>query len=314
MRKRAGDAAVEWSAKRDGDSIAERVTALDNLENALKAQQAMEPKNKLVAKSLVQVATWKAQLEIIQRIHDKYGITIQNKAGVNAIKGQYTRVDATVLNSLEIREWTTQELIMVEQALSKYAGLLGPERTKKGLAPQGITTFSRLKQGIDKNARTGELDTTTCGETFKNAKNISMFDAGTSVSDFAKFKLFPTKKAKEKGFRGTIEHELSHAVIEKLEVETAKEALPTFTTAMSDFWTDAVTAKYASRSEARKKGIEAPITDYGATLAQEDLAEAMMFFFEDPKKLKSQCPKRFKFIEEKVAPHLETTPDASVIV
>lgn len=103
-------------------------------------------------------------------------------------------------------------------------------------------------------------------------------------------------------------------MIEKLEVETAKEALPTFTTAMSDFWTDAVTAKYASRSEARKKGIEAPITDYGATLAQEDLAEAMMFFFEDPKKLKSQCPKRFKFIEEKVAPHLETTPDASVIV
>ena len=234
------------------------------------------------------------------RIRANYGITLNNQAGVNAIKKDYkSEAREDVLSGLETRDWSDEELTGVEEALSSYKGMLGPSRRAKGFKSQPVTSFSRVKQGIDYDDSTSdyELDTTTFGETFTSSKNISMFDAGKNVKDFATDKSAPTPEELQKGWKGTIEHELSHALVEK-------QVIGKYVKEMA-FWKSRYKAAYKSRTAAQTDGVEPPPSDYGASNANEDLAETMMFYFEDPTTLSTTYPLRYAFIRDNVAPLLK---------
>ncbi|MBI1298696.1 hypothetical protein GC175_27495 [bacterium] len=250
---------------------------------------------------------------LIQKIRNDYGIDINQNAGIQAVQDAYPNAPDAVRNGLRAREWTLQELQDVDRALGHYSALLGANRPGV-LGLQPITSFSRLEQGIDEDLATGVLDNRTAGETFTN--NITMFDAGTDIRDFAANKNAPTADELRQGFRGTIEHELSHGLIESIPVN-GQTMLEEFADQMA-FWDDVFTCHYNDplrpgskqrrRELALADGTEAPITVYGAQDALEDLAEAMMFYFEDPGRLAAECPERFAFIRDNVQPILDGNP------
>ncbi len=246
---------------------------------------------------------------LIRKIRDTYGINIDQNAGVNAVRDAYPDAPEVVRDGVRARDWTLQELQDVDQALSHYGALLGANRPG-GLAPQSITTFSRLEQGIDDDSPGGILDNTTAGETFTG--NISMFDQGHNIRDFAVDKANPTPEELRQGFRGTIEHELSHGLIESLQIN-GQDMIDEFADQIV-FWDTIRDCHYSDPlrpgSKARRRelaiadGQEAPITLYGATDADEDLAESLMFYFENPVRLEAECPQRFAFIQTNIQPIL----------
>ncbi len=219
---------------------------------------------------------------IIKTIKDEYGIKLDSKAGITAIKKAYSDAPAKVKKGLKIKEWKIEELRDLKAALANYAPLLGKKRKEKKLGAQPITTFSRIKQGIDVDSEDGVLDNSTAGESFSASKNISMFDVGNEITDFAKDKDNPTKDELRQGFRGTIEHELSHALLQKDNIDNFVKKMT--------YWEDEDTPS-------GKTGAEKPITEYGKTNAGEDLAETAMFYFEDPETLKKKAPERHKFLK-----------------
>jgi hypothetical protein len=298
-------ALAKWHA--NAKDPKKRVQSLSNLKEKILAWQYSKTdksgnissrRNQRVMTLLGQVESELSSMPVGERLQANYGVSLDNQAGIGAITESYSDARQDVLGGLEGKDWSDEELEGVEQSLSNYKGMLGPAFRAKGGKKQPITSFSRLKQGIDYDEGTSdyELDTTTFGETFTESKNISMFDAGKNVKDFAQDKSAPTKDELKKGWKGTIEHELSHALVEK-------KVIGRFVKAM-DFWTGRYKAKYDSRDAARTAGVEPPVTEYGATNANEDLAETMMFYFEDETTLSSQYPLRYAFITNYVLPML----------
>jgi len=299
-------ALAEWHA--NSDDPKKQVKAAAKLKEKILAWQYAKMdkegnissrRNTEVQFLLNQIDTEISAMPVGDRIRANYGITLDSQTGVNAIKKSYDTARDDVLGGLETRDWSDDELTGVEGALSSYKGMLGPSRRAKGFKSQPVTSFSRVKQGIDYDDSTSdyELDTTTYGETFTKSKNISMFDAGKNVKDFATDKSAPTPDELQKGWKGTIEHELSHALVEK-------KVIGKFVKDMG-FWKSRYKAAYASRDDARTDGVEPPPTDYGASNANEDLAETMMFYFEDQTTLSTTYPERFAFIRDNVAPLLK---------
>jgi hypothetical protein len=215
---------------------------------------------------------------IIKTIQAEYGIDVSSKAGVDAIKKQYTRVPDAVKDQLTTTHWEYKELVALEKALKHFAPILGEERKSSSRKDkdQEVTSVSKVKQAIDKNTASGQLDTTTLGEYFKQSKNFSMFSAGTnSTTDFSD---------NNKQLEGTAIHEIAHGLL-KHEVTGYAKAL--------DYWKD-------EKTPSGKAGAEQPITTYGQTNASEDLSEAVMYYFVEQNTLKTKCPQRYNLIESMV--------------
>jgi hypothetical protein len=258
---------------------------------------------------------------VAARIEKNYGIKIDQQAGIDAIKAQYTSVPAGELNKLKARDWALDELQDLETTLGKYAGLLGANRDVKKFGAQPLTTFSRLEQAIDTNTPSGKLDTTTLGETFTGSKNVSMFDVKSS--DFAADPTAPTAAETRQGYRATIAHELSHALIEG--IKSGKTTIIAKFATLFGFWNGKLYASAywrdnkgkkikvggfdcdfnQTKAAAKKSKLEPPPTHYGTTTAKEDLAETMMLYLEAEAKLQGDCPKRHTFVKNNIAPLLK---------
>jgi hypothetical protein len=146
-----------------------------------------------------------------------------------------------------------------------------------------------------------------------------MFDYAHTPIDF---------KTSPQQFRGTLTHELSHALIEDLVTGVGAQPMITQFAATQRFWDGgALLSSYwrppgaagdncdedATRKAAKRAGVEAPKTGYAMTNAMEDLAESLMFFFEDPSALLASCPERFAFIRDNLGTyfdpeHMRTLP------
>jgi hypothetical protein len=226
--------------------------------------------------------------QIIKDIKDKYGIALDSKATIQGIKDQYTTVPDAVKNSLETQRWRLIDLRSLQRALAFYAPILGAQRansTRKDDA-QEVTSVGKVKQAIDSNKPIGKLDTTTLGEYFRAKKNMGLFKASEGYkSDF------PDEGDQ---LTGTFIHEIAHGLLNYAQAD--------FIAATDGYWTDRNTAS-------GKAGAEAPITNYGATNAAEDMCEAAMMYFLKPNRLKdgdggaagtpgNPCPKRFAFMEK----------------
>lgn len=217
--------------------------------------------------------------KIIKAIKDDYGIDINSKASMEAIKKDYTNVPTAILDQLNTTAWEYKELVALRDALKTFSPILGDKRktsSRSGVG-QEVTTVGKVDQAIDDNQATGQLDTTTFGEYFDSSTNFTMFTTLTdSEYDFT--------GDNQKQLKGTAAHEIAHGLLEY--------KLADFVANM-DYWLDKKTTSGVA-------GAEAPITNYGGTNASEDLSEAIMYFVAEPATLKSKCPKRHKFIEDTI--------------
>ena len=241
--------------------------------------------------------------KLIKEIKDKYGIALDSQATIDGIKAQYTSVPKKITDSLEKRKWRLKELRALSRALAFYAPILGAQRAKssRASADQEVTSVGKVKNAIDTNKPIGKLDTTTLGEYFRAKKNMGMFKASEGyTSDFS-----------DEGdqLTGTFVHEIAHGLLEY--------ALPDYIKATDGYWTDRST-------KSGKKGAEAPITDYGAKNAAEDMCESAMMFFIKPKRLKdgdgkpagtpgNPCPKRCAFMEQLGKDWVPAPPKTAIV-
>jgi hypothetical protein len=224
---------------------------------------------------------------IIATLKTTYGVDISSSTVVDAIKEQYANVPKTVTDALTTRQWRMIELRALADALKSYAPILGAARansTRKDAA-QELTSVGKVSQAIDTNTPAGELDTTTLGEYFKGKKSFGLFKSSEGATpDFADEK---------DQLVGTFVHEMGHGLL--------AYAYDDFVKATDGFWTDQDT-------KSGKSGAEAPITDYGAKNAREDLCETAMMYFVKPDVLKAgqgatkgtpknPAPLRFAFME-----------------
>jgi len=235
--------------------------------------------------------------QIRKDITDKYGIDLDSEVGIEGIKTRYTSVPKGVIAGLKRRPWHLDELHALERALAHYAPILGAGRAKstRAKAPQEVTTTSKVEQSIDEDKATGVLDTTTMGEYFGDVKNFSLFKAAEGKSGD-----FPGDVPKQ--LEGTITHELAHGLL--------KYELPHFVNRFK-YWINETTRDADKDTRVAHKNVEAPITFYGGTSAGEDISEAAMFYFVEPKTLKqgrgqpkgtpgNPAPERFEFLDDAV--------------
>jgi hypothetical protein len=228
-------------------------------------------------------AEQKEAQDIINFIKTEYAITLSSKAGVDAIKKDYTQVPKAVVDGLKTKQWEIQELRALKKALAHFAAVLGKHRetSSRKDVPQEITTGSKVDHGIDEDSPTGVLDDTTMGEFFASSKNFSMFSAGTNFKGEASVGVF---KDNETNLEANATHEMAHGIFQYAEPAFIKEI---------GYWTDGST-------KSGKKDAEEPVTPYGQTSASEDMAESVKFYFLDPATLLKKCPKRHAFVKKTV--------------
>jgi hypothetical protein len=272
--------------------------------------------NTLRVQVLAEVPLVTEMRQIRDRLLNSYGITLDNPAGVASIYAFYRSQGASkkVLKQLQTRPWKLDELRLIETALSHYSPLLGANRPA-ALGGQTITTFSRLEADIEQDMSSIEgtvNPVSTFAETFtqrvngNTLSNISVFENARNVLDFAGDPHNPTQDELAKGYRGTIIHELSHGLIEMLPAPNGAAAFPdgTAVSNMIEHFANEMTFWTGLFAPSGTAGAEKPITDYGETSAKEDMAEAIMYFIEDPGKLQRDCPKRYRFVIDKLSNYL----------
>jgi hypothetical protein len=274
---------------------------------------------------------------IQQRLLAQYGITLDNQSGEDAIRRAYGRggpatnragAAKRVLGQLKQTGWQLEDLRQIEQALSVYSPLLGPGRSA-ALGAQPITSFSSLAADIEGDSSAiegvrrpmfvklsdplgiGKTEASTYAETFTQKApplgapggpktrlaNISMFDYAHNVTDFAGDPHNPTQAELTKGYRGTVIHELCHGLVERLTAPVGGGKMIDYFVSQTPYWQDRYT-------KSGTVGAERPVTGYARTNANEDLAETLMYFFEDPTRLNGTCPQRFGFVRTHLRQYL----------
>jgi hypothetical protein len=247
------------------------------------------------------------KLLLAESIATKYGIRLDTMELIKANKKSYGK--ATLEKFVEMMQpevFSLEELKAIDTVLQRYAPVLGSNRAK-ALGAQPLTSFGRTKYGIDydrsKADRPSVRDPDTRGESFPESKTVGMYDEGAVASQF------PTAMQQ---FRGTFAHELAHALIQDVEDTHGTKTVERYATA-TGVWKTVYDTDYkgADSDETwdnmKAAGKEPPITEYGATNAKEDLADAIKFLFEDPAKLKSSCPIRYKWIMQNLGAYFEAT-------
>lgn len=280
----------------------------------------------LQKEALSEQAEVKQMVKIKQDIFDKYAITLDNSAGLAALKMTYENdaSDEEVLKKLTGTRWKLNDLQAVASALSIYGPLLGENRPKE-LGKQQISTFSRLDGGVERTGSGLKEDSSMLAETYRPKdkndpnyfddsddpnvlNNTTVFTKGTETQDFVKDPHNPSKEALQKGYIGTVIHELCHGLIDLLPPPgnaPAKMDNGDSISNMLDYFTYQMAYWKSREQKSRAKGAEKPITAYGKMTPQEDLAESVMYFFQDPGRLKSECPERFTFISANVSQYLD---------
>lgn len=249
------------------------------------------PKSVAIGTEQVQVGSVEEEQEadrIVTELKDTYGLDLSSATTIAGIKKQYTNVPGTVTTQLQASVWSIQELRALSESASFYAPILGSKRDESTLSDsvQGVTTIGKLKNAIDANKDTGELDSSTLGEYFSGDKNLGLFNAGTNYEDKNFVRKGQKKTDVQTSLTATAIHEMAHALVAPLQ-------LSNFVNAM-DYWAD-------RNTKSGKWRTEKPPTSYGKTNANEDLCESVALFVINRDTLKKKCPKREAFIAKVIA-------------
>lgn len=249
------------------------------------------PKTATIGSEQVQVNSAAEEQEadrIVTDLKKTYGLDLSSATTITGIKKQYKNVPSSVTDLLQASVWTMLELRALSEAATYYAPILGSQRDESTLAAsvQGVTTVGKLKNAIDSNRATGELDTSTLGEYFSGEKNLGLFDAGTNYQDKNFVRKGSKKTDVQTSLTATAIHEMAHALVAPLQLSNFVNAI--------DYWAD-------RNTKSGKWFVEKPPTSYGKTNANEDLCESVALFFINRATLKKKCPKREAFIAKVVS-------------
>jgi hypothetical protein len=228
--------------------------------------------------------------QILVEIRNRYGIRLSSPMGLAGLHRYYKRegVSPKELGKTGYSVWNMQEIRALKEALKHFAPVLGKQRehsSRKGKW-QEVTSLSKLTVAI---TQTGLPDPTVEGEAFGDVRNVTLFDAdtqGTAKGDF---------KTKEEELVATVIHELTHDLM-AYALDDWIARLP--------WWT-------ASGTRSDVQDAEAPINDYAATGAGEDLSESFAYYFLEPNVLRggtgqkrgtpgNPCRERFALVEKYV--------------
>jgi hypothetical protein len=178
---------------------------------------------------------------IINKIETDYGIKLDSKSGIAALKDNYKQVPKTVTDQLATDVWHHKELVALETAMAHYAPILGGNRANSALAgkDQEVTVFSKLAKSIKEDVpHATKLSETDYGEYFADQKTVALFGLGTSF--FAR--KFTGKLSELVGatdfdkladqVEGTIIHEMAHGIFKGDEKHFTNES--NFSSAMED--------------------------------------------------------------------------------
>jgi hypothetical protein len=223
-------------------------------------------------KAEAQHAQW-----ILHTLRETYGVSVDSKVGVEALRARYSKVPQAELQKVQTTEWEYKELVALERAFTHFAALLGANRELSNAAgeDQGLTTLSKLGLSIDKTTSDGQASGDLLGQYFPSAETVTLYEGGEeNAQDFADNMM---------QLEGTAVHEIAHALLAD-EVPEYEKAMP--------FWkTD------PKKPKKRPADAEAPPTHYGRKSPSEDLSESVMFYFMDPLTLRTRCPERYAWID-----------------
>ncbi|MEQ1572278.1 MAG: hypothetical protein ABMA64_42025 [Myxococcota bacterium] len=221
--------------------------------------------------------------EIVTELRDGFQVDVSSPASLEAIQRRYSFFPSELVAKLHARDLEFRELVAVHAALGHFAPILGEARAGSSRAdtPQEVSSVGGVNAGMTFDPMNGvapHIDSGAMGEYFKGPPgNFAMYGSGLN----AKFDFGDNAKQLE----GTATHELAHGLM--------RYALDRFMAA-TGYWADKNTPNGTA-------GLEAPVTKYGRTNADEDLSEAVMYFFVDRDTLHRKCPIRERFLEQEVA-------------
>ena len=259
---------------------------------AVRALVARSPGVVKIGEEQVRVASdaEKGEAErIIKEVKANYGVTFDSMAAKKATLAHYPEGDVTpeARKAVDVRPWEMDELRAIAKALKHFAPVLGDQRRKSSLkgTPQEVTSAGRLTTAPDDDPKAADSDRTR-GQYFGEAQSFAVFEPGSETDPD----------------RGDLErvatHEIAHGVFEPRLEEFMKA---------TGYWK----ARYVKRPA--KERVEGPPDGYADRNAAEDLAQSVMYFFVDPKRLLegrpgrargtwgNPCPKRHAFIKRIVA-------------
>jgi hypothetical protein len=253
---------------------------------AVCALVARTPKVAKIGEESVNVASKDDEDEaarIIADVKAKYGVTINSVAAKKATLDHYHEGDITpeARKALDVRPWEMDELRAVHKALGYFAPVLGEARKKSSLKSdaQEIVNVGKLNTAPDDDP--AKPDDRTRGQYFREQQTFSVFEPGPD----------PSRTALE-----VATHEIAHGIFDR-HIKAFMKA--------TGYWS----AEKVKHKE--KDRVEGPPDGYGDRNAKEDLAQSVMYFFTNPKRLLegdgrgrkqgtwgNKCPLRHTFIKK----------------
>jgi hypothetical protein len=225
---------------------------------------------------------------IISTIETTYGIDVDALGTARVVRRDYPTAPAAVRSQVTSRRWRMRELRALLRACGHFAPILGAARatSSRHARRQEATRVGAVTTSITDDSTA--VDPDTLGEFFAGPRTLALYRSG--LSDRSQ------TGDVNKELEWTATHELAHGLM--------LYALPSFIR-NHPFWLDRNTASGVA-------GAEAPPTDYGNTNAEEDMCEAIGMYFVQPRRLRRDAPRRFRWVRRKVAEWTARAPVAPV--
>jgi hypothetical protein len=228
----------------------------------------------------------KAEAErIIKAVKTRFGVTFDSIATKKAALERYPEgsVPDAARKALDVRAWDLDELRAIQRALTHFAPVLGDARRKTlpKAGPQEFVTVGKLNTAPDDDPT--KIGDRTRGEYFRAQQSFGVFEPG------------PDPPVEKDPVERVATHEIAHGIFDP-HIEAFIKA--------TGYW------KTFGVKRPEKERVEGPPDSYADRNAGEDLAQSVMYFFVDPKRLRegdgrgrargtwgNPCPKRHAFIK-----------------
>ncbi len=203
---------------------------------------------------------------------------IENGADIITKSALYKDCSKDIKGKINSKKFNESEQKLIAEVLDKYAALLKCK-------DHPLKAIGRTDRAITKNGTCVD-ESKTMGEWFADKGALILTDSANNTIDF---------KDESTQFKGTLAHEISHALMNKYDPRTCKSySSITENPLMKEFMN---AAGWSKKGTILKDKSSAP-TNYAKTSPEEDLAESSMLFLYNSDALKKKSPARYKFLKK----------------